>query len=157
MELLRGMKKLNIEARDFKPSFERMTEDILKRKTGRSKEEFELLRSISGLDSFTLGLFLEYVFSGHTQRDLGMEYQICQGTVSNHTKKAIEVLHSKLVVTSSIQVSSPLRPSREDLLEDFTEIAKTMFFPGNKEGSKQQLITIWDATYCYIQKSSNFD
>lgn len=129
MELLRGMKKLNTKAQDYKPSFEQMTEDVVKRKTGRSKEEFELLRSISGLHSFTLGLFLEYVFSGHTQRDLATEYQISQGTISYHTKKAIEVLHSKLVVTSSIQVSCPLRPSREDLLEDSTAIAKTMFFP----------------------------
>lgn len=128
--------------------------------TGLNEEQFEILQSLvpSLLEKHnynatsarnSLYMYLMRLRKGHTYEFIGNFFGVTRVTVSKNIDKVRNVLKNEFV---------PLELgfdnlSREYLLQNSTHIARSLYC----NGDTSKLITVWDATYIYCEKSANYD
>ena len=148
------MIKLLINKQTDLNEFDSMDSKTLKVYTGRGREEFdELSRQLLVTSKFEtkrstiLGVYLTRLYAGFTQEQISVTFKIPQRTVSDYIKRCRSNLQQFVSINVGLNVLN-----RSRMLEHRTNNVEVLY---NLSGT-QSVVTVWDATYEYLPKSSNF-
>jgi len=132
---------------------EDMESDTVFSWTGLSKEQFlELSGELNSLSTephlhAAVGLYLAKLRTGESDERLASLFHIARSTAERLMQKA----RQSFVVDFVPRHLGFSHVSRDDILQETTTVANTLF---NQD--EEHVITIWDGTYIYIQKSGNY-
>lgn len=124
------------------------SERVIKEWTGLSKENFNQLLAIAKIKSHQLFIYLAKLRTGSSNERLATLFNITRSTAEYRMNKARDAL-SEHFLSAHLGLN---HVNREILKSNITDISRALFCETNPEN----IITIWDATYVYIQKSSNY-
>lgn len=150
------MKNLVLSERntDSVTLFLNMSNDMLIFETGLDHKHFhellDLLKNETLLHvrhaEFSLGVYLSRLRRGYTFEELAVRWKITRQTASSNCEQIRQALVKSFC---SKYISFSL--DRNDFITHQSPIAKQIFGP-----SGNRIILVWDGTYIFIQKSSNF-
>nr|XP_034194639.1 uncharacterized protein LOC117610900 [Osmia lignaria] len=146
VQLLHHLADISQRKDQAKSYFQKMDDAALQVYTGRTVAEVKQLVQMTQASPFDICIYLTYLFKGTGVRLLAEMIGILKSTAQRHIARGRKALVFSLPPTV-------LRPRRQELEDEISQIAKTMYFP---DGHRGELVTIWDGTYIYHQKSSNF-
>lgn len=120
--------------------------------TGLKKDQFLQLAECIQRESedercLILGIYLMSLYGGLSQRQIAAFLTISQATVSRYMHVCREFLNALFV---SVNLDSI---DRKKVIAETTEIARVLHGVSKDE---DKLITVWDGTYLYLNKSENF-
>ena len=148
------MINLLIKPQKVTNEFEQMQSDRLKVFTGRSRDQFlELASSLVVSSKFEskrtliLGVYLTTLYAGFTQEQISATFMIKQQSVSNYIKRCRSNLHDFVMNNVGLNVFT-----RAKMIQHRTNNVEALY---NLQGTNS-VVTVWDATYEYLPKSSNF-
>ena len=133
--------------------FDELSEDELRETTGVSKVCFTQMESLLKLnlkrkDSFALGLYLTQLRSDATDRSLGIRFNIPYQTVNKYTTNVRDQLALSFV---PLWLGLDSQGLRNRIKTNTSFMANALFkIPDNN------IITVWDATYIYCEKSADY-
>lgn len=128
------------------------TED-LETWTGLNRLQFDELVGFlnagdSNNDRLMLGAYLMHVYCGMPERKIAAFLTISLSTVSRLINSCREKLSNDFVSTHLANIS------REKIIRETTAISRTLHsIPANDD----TVISVWDGTYVYLNKSDNFE
>ncbi|KAJ8687901.1 hypothetical protein QAD02_023696 [Eretmocerus hayati] len=130
--------------------FEKIDDQKLEQHTGLRRESFESLLTYVHVkshrkSSLILGMYLWKLRSGHTDELIASLFGIPRSTLERYFLNVRSSLLSYFVPLF-------LCANREIVRENQTPLARQLFLNDNPDG----LLTIWDCTYVYLQKSFNY-
>lgn len=93
----------------------------------------------------SLYIYLMKLKTNHTNKQIGVHFQLTSRTISDRIKKVRKIVHRDFASNHLF------KRSRRELLENTTELSRALY-----EKSNDAAVCIWDATYVYTIKSSNY-
>ena len=151
---IEDMLNLLLESQPNPLDFKVMCEESLRVYTGRLRGEFEDLVSqfhvTPGYQTKKhkiLGVYLTYLYSGFTQQQISATFSIPQTTVSHYIDVGRQALHQFVSNNMGLREFT-----RRILVENRTRNVETLY----QLSGTDVAVTVRDATYLYLPKSSNF-
>lgn len=143
------MKSMITEKRNAVIGLDMNSERVMKEWTGLSIEQFNrLLTEVPQLNRDHLFMYLAKLRTGDSDERIATLFNLHRRTVEQHMQKVREALTDNFVRHHlGIQ-----HLNRNILKENMTKVSQGLFCANNDDN----IITIWDGTYIYIQKSSNY-
>lgn len=133
------------------PSFDGISEGELIVLTGLARNEFVTLVSIckdikmNSPVSMAVGVYLMKLHTGHTHKEICYQFKVRHATAIRYMENVRKNLMADFVPAGL----SFENVTRSKIIEHTTDLAKTLY------KTNEQLITVWDGTYIYTQKSNN--
>jgi DNA-dependent RNA polymerase auxiliary subunit epsilon len=153
--LLKEVNNLKDENRKNNFNFEfveEMSDETLKSWTNMNKDEFLDLSSKVVIKSqnprTALGLYISKLTTGETNKRLASIFSVSRSTAERMMKAARTALTDQFVP----MYLGVKHHTREIIQQHNTDIAKTIFCQNDPDA----VVSIWDGTYVYIQKSGNY-
>lgn len=112
---------------------------------GYSKRQVNEICQLTGCDVKYVAMFLAKIRSGASNAMLGAIFGLSESTIGRYVSSAIEEINAPLVDTY-------LTPDREMVLSHNTPIASLLL----NASDNNKAIIVFDASYRYVGKSSNF-
>lgn len=148
-DMFNMMKSMVTERQNGFVGLDLESERVIKQWTGLSKENFNQLLVISELNSQQLFIYLAKLRTGTSNERLATLFNITRSTAEYRMNKARDALSERFM-----HAHLGLEHVNRDILKhNMTDISRALFC----ENSPENIISIWDATYVYIQKSSNYE
>ena len=148
------MLSLLIDKKVPKHDFAILDDHELKVFTGRTRDQFnelaaelDLRSSFDEKRSTILGVYLAYLYAGFTQEQISATFTVPRKTVADYIKLGRDSLTPFVNNNLGLQAMT-----RDILCEHRTSNAELLY---GLEGTTK-IVTVWDATYEYLPKSSNF-
>lgn len=149
-EMFHMMKNMITERQNTSSTLDLESEHIIKEWTGLSKENFTYLLSVvKKLNSSELFIYLAKLRTGISNERLATFFNITRYGAEYRMNKARDAL-TTYFVPAYLGLS---HINREALKLNMTSISRALFC----ENQIDNIVSIWDATYIYIQKSSNYE
>lgn len=150
-ELLNSMRELINKKKNNDFYFEEINDNELKTVTGISRHSFNELLSVLDISmdkphSLALGVYLNKLRSGDSNQELAVRFEISKSTV----KKCLDNVRQSLTNNFVSLRLGFVNLSREVIRQNTSAISKSLFDYNN-----EQVLTVWDGGYIYLQKSSN--
>lgn len=151
VDLLRSIQKNNSPALDFE-YIEYLSDEIVQQWTGISADQFIDLAHATSLFNLkrgktALALYLAKLRTGETDERLSNLFQVSY----THAKRLMSLAREAVKNNFLPKYLGFNSIDRIKAKNHITNIARKLFC-----NNSEQIITIWDATYIYIQKSSNY-
>lgn len=150
MEIFSMMKNMINEKRNRVIGLDINSERVIKEWTGLSMENFNnLLVEVPQLNRENLFMYLAKLRTGDSDERIATVLNISRSTLEYHMRKVRNILTENFV-PHHLGFN---HLNRNILKENMTKVSAELFCSDNNEN----IITIWDGTYIYIQKSSNYE
>gem|GEM_PF-2279954 len=153
VDVLETLKDMILKERSKKTeiSFLKMTDVQLVYETGLNHEQFSnVLQFVKNIpvrnNELALGIYLSRLRHGYTFEELSIRWHVVRQTASAYCEYVRKKLSRDFC---NIQFSC--MHYRAELLQHLSENAKQLYAPEN-----DQVVVVFDGTYLFIQKSSNF-
>lgn len=93
----------------------------------------------------SLYIYLMKLRTNHTNKQIAAHFELTHRTISTRIREVREIVHKDFVS------KHVLHRSRAELLRNTTQLSRDLY-----EKTNQAVITLWDATYVFTIKSSNY-